>query len=237
VDGAPWGEAVPLFSFPKGRFMSVVSLSPASPKPLLSIDECPDLMADACVGDEDGRLIFLSVWARDTAVQEFLARLTLARVARGTEAFHVVNDAGAAFRHDVGNAARLEKRLTRSYRRTLFGSLVNLWLFDARCIRPDPANACALALLPLEASCRWDRLWRLTRETCPLPLLDPWREPVLEILRERSMLTRLPLALGPLEGYRLAIDVPVLSEALGELIRADVLTVDAGETDSLRKAA
>jgi hypothetical protein len=219
--------------------MSVVSLSPASPKPLLRIDECPDLLADACVGDEDGRLVFLSVWARDTAVQEFLARLTLAHEARGIEEFHVINDAGAAFQLVVGNADRLEKRLTRAYRRTLFGSLSNLWLFDERCIRPDPANACALALLPLEASCRWDRLWALTRETCPLPLLDPWREPVLEILRERSMLTRLPLALGPLEGYRLALDGPALSEALGELIRRDVLTVgaDAWETDSLRKAA
>lgn len=38
------------------------------------IDECPHLIADACVGDEAGQPVFLSVWARDTAVQEFLAR-------------------------------------------------------------------------------------------------------------------------------------------------------------------
>jgi hypothetical protein len=205
----------------------------------LRIDECPDLMADACIGDEEGRLIFLSFWARDTAVQEFLARLTLAQEARGIEEFHVVNEAGAAFPILVGDVDRLEKRMTRAYRRTLFGSLSNVWLFDRRCIHPDKANARAWALLPRDSSCRQDRLWQLARETCPLPLLDPWRESVLEILQTRSMLTRLSLALGPLEGYRLAIDVPVLSEALGELIRADVLTVDtfSERGDSLRRKA
>ncbi|MFU7548386.1 hypothetical protein ACM9NK_30665, partial [Pseudomonas paraeruginosa] len=47
---------------------------------LYRIDECPDVMADACVGDDQGNLIFLSIWARDTAVQQFLARLTLGPV-------------------------------------------------------------------------------------------------------------------------------------------------------------
>ena len=41
------------------------------------------------------------------------------------------------------------------------------------------------------------------------------------------MLTRLPFALGPLEGHRLAIDVPALTQALGGLIRSNVLTTEA----------
>lgn len=32
------------------------------------------------------------------------------------------------------------------------------------------------------------------------------------------------MALGPLQGFRLAIDVPALTEALGDLIRQGVLT-------------
>src|SRR3989344_5473225 len=47
--------------------------------PLPRIDESPDVMADSCVGDDQGNLIFLSIWARDAAVQQFLARLTLGR--------------------------------------------------------------------------------------------------------------------------------------------------------------
>ncbi|MDR3213293.1 MAG: hypothetical protein LBT71_05160 [Azoarcus sp.] len=206
--------------------MSGSLIAPVSPKPLYRIDECPDLMADACVGDEHGTLVFLSLWARDTAVQAFLARLTLGRDEQGLEQFHLVTEADASFQVFVGKVERLEKRSTRVYRRTLFGSLTNVWLFERRCITPDQANASALALLPKDSAHRLDRLWRLVRDTCPLPLLDHWRDTVLAILQARAMLTDLPLALGPLEGYRLAIDVPVLTQALGELIRKDALTAD-----------
>ncbi|TVO63297.1 hypothetical protein [Denitromonas ohlonensis] len=191
------------------------------------IDECPDLMADGCVGDEHGNLVFLSVWARDTAVQEFLARLTLGRDEQGLEQFHLITEQGGSVPVFVGNVENLEKRITRAYRRTLFGSLVNLWLFDRRAVKPDKANASALALLPRDSNHRLDRLWLLVRDTCPLPLLDHWRDVVLELLLARSMLTRLPFALGPLEGHRLAIDVPALTQALGSLIRSNVLTTDA----------
>lgn len=58
---------------------------------------------------------------------------------------------------------------------------------------------------------------------CPLPLLDHWRATVLELLQTRQMLAGLPFALGPLEGHRLAIDVPALTTALGDLIRSGTL--------------
>ena len=72
---------------------------------LYRIDECPELMADGCAGDEHGNLVFLSVWARDTAVQEFLARLTLGRDAQGLDRFHVITDQGASVPLFVGNVS------------------------------------------------------------------------------------------------------------------------------------
>src|SRR3546814_10293362 len=60
--------------------------------------------------------------------------------------------------------------------------------------------------------------------TCPLPLLEHWQAPVLALLRDREMLKALPMALGPLQGFRLGLDVPVLTDALGDLIRPAVLT-------------
>lgn len=208
---------------------------PAIPpsKTLYRIDECPDLMADGCIGDENGNLVFLSLWARDTAVQEFLARLTLGQDEQGLDQFHIITEQGASIPVFVGNVENLEKRSTRAYRRTLFGSLSNLWLFDRRCVRPDKANASALALLPRDSTHRLDRLWTLVRDTCPLPLLDPWRDLVLELLQGQSMLTRLPFALGPLEGHRLAIDVPALTQTLGGLIRSGVLTTDAPQPQAV----
>ncbi|WP_175687255.1 hypothetical protein [Burkholderia multivorans] len=203
-----------------------------SSKTLYRIDECPDLMADGCIGDEHGNLVFLSVWARDTAVQEFLARMTLGRDERGLDQFHIVTDQGGSLPVFVGDVERLEKRTTRAYRRTLFGSLTNLWLFDRRCVRPDKANASALALLPRDSAYRLDRLWTLVQDTCPLPLLDHWRETVLELLQAQAMLSRLPFALGPLEGHRLVINVPALTTALGTLIRNGQLSADESASAS-----
>src|SRR3546814_18549117 len=72
---------------------------------------------------------------------------------------------------------------------------------------------------PSDAAHRRDRLCTQVQDTCPLPLLDHWRDTVLALVQTRRMLTGLPLALGPLEGHRLALDVPALTRALGELIR------------------
>ena len=223
----PWGSNCPGGRAVPDSFEDNTMPATHSTRTLYRIDECPDLMADGCVGGEDGKLVFLSVWARDTAVQEFLARLTLGRDAQGLDRLHVITGQGASVPLFVGNVENLEKRITRAYRRTLFGSLTNVWLFDRRAVKPDKPNASALALLPRESAQRVDRLWSLVRDTCPLPLLDHWRDIVLELLQARSMLTRLPFALGPLEGHRLAIDVPALTQALGNLIRRNVLTTEA----------
>jgi len=199
--------------------------------PLYRIDECPDLMADGCVADDKGTLIFLSLWARDTAIQEFLARLTLGKSDQGLDHFHIITEQGASVPVFIGNVDHLEKRSTRVFRQTLFGSMVHLWLFDNRCVKPDKANASALALLPVDGSDPTARLWTLVRETCPLPLLDHWRDEVLALLQSKSMLTHLPFALGRLEGYQLTIDVPTLTTALGDLIRSSTLGVAQDELE------
>ncbi|MEB1609013.1 hypothetical protein VDQ74_03760 [Xanthomonas campestris pv. campestris] len=199
--------------------------------PLYRIDECSDLMADACVCGDQGDLVFLSVWARDTAVQQLLARLTLGRDEDGLDQLHLINEHGGNVPVFVGSIDRFDKRLTRAYRRTLFGSMVNLWLFDRRCIQPDKSNASAVALLPRHATDPTSRLWYLVKDTCPLPLLDHWQEPVLALLRERFMLKNMPVALGPLQGFQLALDVPALTEALSELICSGVLTAHPQSAD------
>ena len=81
---------------------------------------------------------------------------------------------------------------------------------------------------------------QLVQDTCPLPLLDHWRDTVLELLQARAMLSRLPSAIGALEGHRLAIDVPALTTALGDLIRNGTLGASRYELASgapLRRVA
>ena len=72
---------------PCGRYAPLIedTTMPASSseQPLYRIDECSDLMADACVCGDQGDLLFLSVWARDTAIQQFIGVQLLARAQQG----------------------------------------------------------------------------------------------------------------------------------------------------------
>ena len=196
------------------------------PNPVLYlIDECPDLGVDACVMDENDTLVFISFWGRDTAIQQFIARLTLGAQTCGLEQFHLLADDGHTVQVKVGNVERLEKRCLRAYRHTLFGSLTNLWLFDQRAINADKANVSAIALMPGADADEEDRLWAMVQETCPLPLLDHWKTHILEELRTRQMLTCLPYVFGSLKGYRLVIDLPVFTNSLRDMIRSGVLGI------------
>ncbi len=161
---------------------------------------------------------------RDTALQEFLARLTLGREENGIEQFHILVDGRSipVFpNHDL-----LEKRTTRQFRGTLFGSMLHLWLFDRRASVPDQANHFAFALLERNEAPH-QRLWPLVIETCPLPLLPHWHEPVMEVLTQHRMLTALPGAIGNVCAWRLALQLDVLEPSLGELIRRGELTIEA----------
>ncbi|HHM7418437.1 TPA: hypothetical protein ACRMT4_006322, partial [Pseudomonas aeruginosa] len=112
------------------------------------------------------------------------------------------------------------------FRGTLFGSLLNLWLFDRRASAPDRSNHLAFALLQRDEDPH-QRLWPLVMETCPLPLLQHWREPVMEVLTQHQMLNALPGTIGNVCAWRLALRVDVLEPTLGELIRESILTTDA----------
>ena len=205
---------------------------------LCPIDEQRDLMVDAALWEGVFNLIFVSIWGRDTAIQQFLARLTLGRTQDGLDQFHIVNEHGANFPIYINSVDRLEKRIARTYRKTLFGSLTNLWLFDKRCSAIDKANHSAILLLPKGANNITERLWSTVKETCPLPLLDHWKEPVLDVLERYSMLEALPKGFGEVEGYQINLQVSDLKQHLSEKIRERVLTVnDTPQQQLFSKAA
>ena len=195
-----------------------------NPTPLFPIEECNDLFVDACACDEQRNLVFLSAWGRDTALQEFLARLTLGAVEDGLSQFHIVVDGRSL--PVFPNIDLLEKRTTRQLRGTLFGSLIHLWLFDRRCVQPDRASHFAYALLENGQSPD-QRLWPLIQETCPLPLLPHWQKPVMDLLTQHDMLQLLPGSSGAVAAWRLSLQLDVLEPALGDLIRQGQLSTHA----------
>ncbi|MDN8600287.1 hypothetical protein Q0A17_12830 [Citrobacter sp. S2-9] len=183
---------------------------------LLQLAEIPHIMADSYVCDERRSLAFLSVWGRDTAVQELLARLTL----KNEDALTQLTLTDAALHEHMlfpGNTGNLDKRTSR-HQRTRFGTLIHLWLFDKRCLIPDRANGQAILLVKRDDPHWRERAWTLLQETTTLPLLAHWQERILTLLQSSRMLTPLPGGYGPLTGWQLSLDIPRLTGLIREAI-------------------
>jgi len=210
--------------------------------PIASILECPDLIVDACVVDKQTHdLIFISVWGRDTAVQQLLARLTLDSTAaeslKSGIGLKVGSHTRPVFFHDTD---KLEKRTSREYPGTLFGSLLNLWLFHPQCTAPDSSQHSAYVLLQppkaqQEAEPALSHLGDLPQATrarlasallnlAPFPILPEWADVALDEVQKQQMLSQQETLFGDVLGYRLHLDVDRLEQAISGLIRSYQLT-------------
>lgn len=202
---------------------------------LATIKESPDLYVDACVVDTQSRdMIFMSVWGRDTAIQELLARMTLeASASESLKGGITLTCEERQQKVYFRNTDDLEKRLSRDFLGTLFGSLINLWLFHSQCTNPDRANHSAYVLLnqadldlsgtlPVEMH---RRLCVQLMDLAPFPILPEWSKAALDQTQKHKMLIKQETLLGDLTCFRLHLDAPRLEHLMSEMIRSDQLTL------------
>ena len=192
---------------------------------LMPITETPGLYADAVLTDDGNNLLFLSLWGRDTAVQEFRARLSLPVHEGGLDNFHLE---GLPF-VQIGNPERLVTDSGRTPSQLIFGSLVHLWLYDRLAVEPDRANRRALLLYRPEEESKIggqtslrDRLWSLVTETCHLPLLPAWRDTLLEAFQAAGWIKTLQ-GIG-VAAYALDLGDDEVEKVVSRLIRERRLT-------------
>ena len=55
------------------------------------IEEFPEVWADACLRDSEGRFMFLSLYGRDGSLMQLLAAMDLGPAERGVQRFHLVD--------------------------------------------------------------------------------------------------------------------------------------------------
>lgn len=121
------------------------------------LEEQSDVFVDAAAADHRGQLLFVSVFGRDTSIQQFIARLHEARREGGIEQMTLRRPAGAeawlqsepagspsdsasaALQLFVGDPRRLEKHTGR-LPRGLLGNLVHAWIFDPALLEADHAT-------------------------------------------------------------------------------------------------
>jgi hypothetical protein len=163
---------------------------------LYKITEIADLFVDACLRNESGDLMFLSVYGRDTALQQFLAAMQLKQNEGGITRFSLkpadVNNEPASIFINVGNPDRFEKFSGRMPKENLFGNLSHLWIYDPVLIKPDKATKTGWVLLDqsLEQTPVNDHeaarsllnqgIWALYKKLSPVPLLEDWEAAVTQ---------------------------------------------------------
>lgn len=151
---------------------------------MYQIEEFPEVWADACIRESDGRFLFLSVYGRDGSLMQFMAAMQLGAKEGGVQRFHLVGEDGVRHMTEVGGTDRLAKHTGRLPRQNLFGPLSQMWVYDKNLQTPDRANRIGWALHCMEPgdSIQQDlheRAWQLIKSLSPVALLDHWRGEIL----------------------------------------------------------
>lgn len=213
-----------------------------SKRALFSICEISDLFGDACVQDSEGKLIFLSVYGRDTALSQFYAAMQLGVHDGGIRSFKLTGESlagspiGRGFSRQVGvgEVDDLDK-LHGQLPTNLFGKLSQAFVFQKRAVNIDKANGTAILLYPcnerrLSQSDRRainQQLWSLVQQLSPVALLDRWQDVLFAECPSlwQSFEDSAYPPIGEISAWR--VQLPVTFTALiTRLIRAQQLTLD-----------
>lgn len=202
------------------------------------IETVSDLYVDACVRNEAGILMFLSVFGRDTAVRELMARIQLKTGEHGLRELKLKGtgrDAGQKHTVTIGNPDDLDK-LTGRLAKCLYGNLTHAWIFDPAIRAPDKGAKQSWIIEtrhcdPVQQALTYRRkVWQAVSTLSSVPLLPHWQDTVIEALGS-SLVTEMgsnPLLsqpLGQLVAYRVHLEDDFPSR-ISTLIRQGILTLE-----------
>lgn len=210
--------------------------------------EQSDVFVDACASDQHAQLLFLSVYGRDTSVQQLMARLHQPVSQGGVDSvtLRLPADKADALKVLIGDARRLEKVTGRIPKAGLLGNLVHAWIFDPKILKVDHAartawlfdrqegsgpsdeglassQAVERSAVTTAALSTADPVWQLVKELSSVPLMEHWRDRVLQHLQLVGAISRTP-AVGPVVVQR--VELPeFFSEWVSSSVREGLLDV------------
>lgn len=204
---------------------------------LFSVEESTTpLFVDAYLMDGE-RWIFGSFWGSETTMQEFFARLTLSNHEQGLRSFTLQSATGERQRIFAGRVDDLTKVTGRTPNTTVLGSFCNVWIFDPALQKPDRTNGEAYIIgRPSESRAQmWLRAWASVQSLSQVPLLEHWRDEVMELLTANEWLK--PLIGVGVQGYRIAIPAEAFEGAISQGVKSGLLALEEDTTDIYQSSA
>ncbi|SFT84315.1 hypothetical protein [Paraburkholderia aspalathi] len=202
---------------------------------LYPIKELQDIFVDACVRAPDGELALVSAFGRDGAVQQLYASLHLGVQEGGIRQLTLLDPHSSqpVAVIPVGDPRRLDKYSGRLPKDNLFGNLVHTWIYDELLLNPSKAAGSAWLLIDRDTQAHDDgslqaRVWSLIEHLSPIPLLPPWRTPVLDALGAQlvSHLGNTPYApVGRIHASRVTLP-DTFGKAISDFVSSGTLTLD-----------
>ncbi len=188
------------------------------------------MFVDSYLVDE-GRLLFCSLWGGETAMQEFLARLTLPEAEFGLREFTLLDpDDGRMYDEiSVGNAAELSKLTARTPSTTVLGSLCHVWLYDPVLQKHSAARRERYLLMRQGFTSDPDGvlsdIWSAIKELCHIPLMDVWERPITAYMTTQTWLYDIE-GVGGVDGLKITIPEQEFTEAVQAMLRDGTLSLD-----------
>lgn len=197
--------------------------------------EVADIFADACVRDDNGNLLFASLYGRDGALLQLLSAFSLNRDAGGLNGFTLVDEAGDRHVVNVPDVGHLDKLSGRLPKANLFGNLAHTWLYDKRLVKRDYVNRVAWVIdeapdSSVEAVMQHvhEQAWLVMKDLSPIPLLDHWKSKVLEMTADMAIHVLNQSSyppVGRVTGFRVELKESFVSIISGA-VRDEKLTVN-----------
>lgn len=200
------------------------------------VESTTPLFVDAYLMDGE-RWIFGSFWGSETTMQEFFARLTLANHEQGLRSFTLQSATGERQRIFAGSVDDLTKVTGRTPNTTVLGSFCNVWIFDPALQKSDHTNGEAYIIgRPNESRAQmWLRAWASVQSLSQVPLLEHWRDELMELLTANEWLK--PLMGVGVQGYRIAIPAEAFEGAISQGVKAGLLALEENATDVYQSCA
>lgn len=182
-----------------------------------------DVLCDALVTSSDNRLLFASLWGRDSAIQHLLAGLSLKTCDGGFDALRVQTPAKAW--KALLSKDELAKTSGRLPTDNLFGDIAQVMVYD-RAFANASSGSERRQLLLFQQPTALDsaRIWAAIRHCSHLPLLEHWQAPVLNLLQTNGWLSTLP-SFG-VEAWLIDLTSDCFELAVSQLVRQGSLTLE-----------
>lgn len=220
---------------------------------LYRIERCTDTFVDACLRDEAGRLLLMSVFGRDTAIKELQARIHLGTQHQdglGEMVLKPVEDVGSRLpqRVTVANPKELEK-LTGRLPGCVYGNLTHMWLYNRVLRMPQrgadvawivvrtPSTIASEESLGNTHALMRERIWAAVSHLAAIPLLDHWKVPVTRAIGQDGMVLTMgergndqvhPTLSAPVGGFQVCkvqLRQDRLAAIVTDMVRRGVLTL------------